>query len=246
MTFKYWFKIVLGMLVIFVIGAFGVRAFHHGEAFLNSDQPIAFSIPLLSAPFRLGGERLGKVERIRIERSAPRSVSGVALTVALDDSIPMSRFDGCSLALTEASRLDKNTTFVCSVPADSTRLQLVPFGTVTFRPGDHQVVLLVPQSMVADLQHNLSAGGAANDSGDVEMGSDSSSGSVHVRVNGKDIVSITGDSSGGAIRVFDRNGNKLVDIAGDSSGAHVLVNDSNGHNKVDVKATSAPRKSGGS
>lgn len=238
MTFKYWFKIVLGMLVIAAIGAVGVKTFHRGEAFVNSDRP--FEIPLLGAAFKLGGERLGRVEHLRIERSSPRSVSGVALTVSLDDSIPMTRLDGCSLSVVDASQMDKNITFVCASSADSARLQLVPFGTVTFRPGDHQVTLLVPQSMVADLQQNMQTGSGISDSGDVDVGSEN--GSLHVRVNGKDLVSIIGDSAGGSVKVFDSQGHAIVDIAGDSSGGHVMVKDSNGKTKVDVKATTPPRK----
>ncbi len=185
MTFKYWLKIVLGMLVIFAIGAFGVRAVRHGEAFVNSDRTI--DIPMLGASFKLGGERLGKMQRMRIDRSSPRRVSGVALTVRLDDSLAMSRFDGCSLAITDASNINKNTTFVCTDAADSSRLKLVPFGTVTFYPGNHEVVLLVPQSVVVDLQHNMVGG--ANDGANV--GGDS--GSLHMTVkdsNGKTRVNV--------------------------------------------------------
>jgi hypothetical protein len=238
-TLGYWFKIVLGMLVIFVIGNVVYRTFHHAEDFINSDR--AIEIPLLGASFKLGGERLGKVQGLRIERSSPRSVSGLALTVNLDDSISMSRFDHCSLTINDASRIDKNTTFICAVSADSSRLKLVPFGTVTFRPGDHQVVLLVPESVVADVRHNLATGASLNDSGDVDISGDS--GSFHVRVNGRDIVSISGDSEGGAIKVFDRQGRALVDIAGDSTGGHVMVRDSTGHTRVNVKSPPpTPRK----
>jgi hypothetical protein len=235
MSFGYWFKIVLGMLVIFAIGAFGVQAFHKGKDLVNSDRP--FEIPMLGATFKLAGERLGKVERLRIERSSPRSVSGVALTVNLDDSIPMTRLDHCSLSATE---LNSKITFACALPADSSRLNLVPFGTVTFRPGDHQVVLLVPQSVVSDLQHNISTGAGFDESGNVDVGSDS--GSLHVRVNGKDVVSIIGDSNGGSIKVFDKQGNAIVDIAGDSNGGRVMVKDSTGKTKVNVKSSTPPRK----
>ena len=234
MTWKYWLKIVAGMLVIFAIGAYAVRTVRHGEAFINSDR--AIDIPMLGASFKLGGQSIGKIQRMRIERSSPRSVSGVALTVRLDDSMMMSRFDGCSLAITDASSINKNTTFVCTIAADSTRLKLVPFGTVTFNPGNHQVVLLVPQSVVVDLQHSF----AGNKNSSTNVNADS--GSLHVRINGKDIVSIQGDSVGGSIKVFDGKGRAIVDIAGDSSGGHVVVKDSTGRTKVDVKGTNPPRK----
>ena len=241
MTFKYWLRIVLGMLVIFAIGAFGVRTFRHGEAFINSDR--AIDIPMLGASFKLGGERLGKIQRLRVERDSPRHVSGVNLTVTLDSSVQVSRFDGCSLAIVDVKNIDKNTTFVCAAPADQARLQLVPFGTVTVRSGNQSrvdLVLLVPQSVATDLQQSVVDKSGPSDAGNVDINGDS--GSFRLRVNGKDIVSIVGDSAGGSIKVFDGKGRAIVDIAGDSNGGHVTVKDSTGKTKVNVKATNPPRK----
>lgn len=236
MTFKYWLKIVLGMLVIFAIGAFVWRGIRNGRAFVNSDR--AIDIPMLGASFKLGGERLGKMQRLRIERSSPRRVSGLDLTVALDSNIMVSRFDGCSLAIIDASKIDKNTTFVCAVAGDSARLNLVPFGTVTLNPEGREMVLLVPQSVMVDLQRSFVNKGGPNDGANIS----GDSGSLHVRINGKDVVSIQGDSVGGSIKVFDAKGRAIVDIAGDSTGGHVVVKDSNGKTKVNVKAANPPRK----
>lgn len=241
MTFKYWLKVVAGMLVIFAIGAFVWRGINRGKAYFNSNQ--AFDFPMLGASFRLGGERLGKIQRLRLDRSSPRRISGVNLTVALDSSVQMSRFDGCSLAIIDAKNFDKNTTFVCAAPADQARLQLVPFGTVTLRSGTTasvDLVLLVPQSVATDLQQSFLNSGGGNDTGNVDINGDS--GSLRLRVNGKDIVSIVGDSAGGSIKVFDAKGRAVVDIAGDSNGGHLTVKDSTGKTKVNVRATNSPRK----
>jgi hypothetical protein len=241
MTLKYWMKIVLGMLVIFAIGALVWRGINSGRAFVNSDR--AIDIPMLGASFKLGGERLGKMQHLRIERSSPRRVSGVNLSVTLDSSVQVSRFDGCTLAIIDAKTFDKNTTFVCAAPADQARLQLVPFGTVTIRSGSDStvdLVLMVPQAVATDLQQSLTGAHGPNDTGNVDINGDS--GSFHVRINGKDIVSIMGDSAGGSIKVFDGKGRAIVDIAGDSNGGHVMVKDSTGKTRVNVKATNPPRK----
>lgn len=241
MTFKYWLRIVLGMLVVFAIGALVWRGINKGKAYVNSDR--ALDIPMLGASFKLRGERLGKIQWLRIERSSPRHVSGVALSVTLDSSVQVSRFDGCSLAIVDVKNIDKNTTFVCAAPADQARLQLVPFGTVTLRSGDSSrvdLVLMVPQSVATDLQQSLVGAHGGNDTGNVDINGDS--GSLRVRVNGKDIVSIMGDSAGGSIKVFDGKGRAIVDIAGDSNGGHVTVKDSTGKTKVNVRATNPPRK----
>ena len=233
MTFKYWLKIVLGMVVVFGIGAAVVSVVHRGEAFVKSDRD--FTIPMLGAPFRLAGMQLGHVQRMRIERSSPRTISGVALTVKLDDSVAMSRFDACSLTISDASTIDKNTTFICAVADDSARLKLVPFGTVTFSPGDHQVVLMVPEAMVTDLQRGLAGGNGPGDTGDVNVSGEP--GAFHVRINGKDVVSMVGDSAGGSLKVYDGKGRTIVDIAGDSTGGHVTVKDTAGKTKVDIKGS---------
>ena len=99
---------------------------------------------------------------------------------------------------------------------------------------------MVPQSVANELQQSLVSGHGVNDTGNVDLNADS--GSLHVKINGKDIVSIQGDSAGGSIKVFDAKGRAIVDIAGDSTGGHVLVKDSTGKTKVNVKATNPPRK----
>jgi hypothetical protein len=233
MTFKYWLKIVLGMAVVFAIGAAVVGAFHRGQAFVKSDR--AFTIPMLGAPFRLAGMHIGQVQRMRIERSSARTISGVALRVKLDDSAAIARFDNCALAIGDVTTIDKNTTFACATAEDSLRLQLVPFGTVTLSPGDREVTLMVPQAVVVDLQRGLAGGSGPGDTGNVDVNGEP--GSFHVRINGKDVVSILGDSAGGSLKVFDNKGRAIVDIAGDSAGGHVIVKDSSGKTKVNIKGS---------
>lgn len=230
MTPKYWIKIVAGMLVVFAIGAFAVRGVHRGESFLASNS--AISVPLLSAPFRLDGARLGALRRLRIERSAPKEVSGFALTVKLDDSTTLDRLGHCQLAILDANHIDNHTTFTC-VDAADTSLALVPFGSVIFQPGDHEQSLLVPRSFAADLSHDLAAG--MQDDGAVDSSSDNG-GHLRISVNGKDLVNISGDSAGGSVVVRDAQGNPIVDISGDSNGGRIRVNDAQGNTKVNIQA----------
>jgi hypothetical protein len=161
---SYWLKIVLGALGIFAIGMIGVTIVRSGIAKVSSvvegDGPI--SIPLGLIPFVLGGERLGKLDRVTLNREAPNVVSDVELTVDLTDSLLAQGLSGCRLAANFENdqgkdgvniKVGKNHegTFEC-LPQDSTPAHLTEFGVAVFRPGDIEVPLLVPTEMVAELQ----------------------------------------------------------------------------------------------
>lgn len=135
---RYWIKIVLGALAIFLVGyaAYaGMRSqVNRFRALKDSDGPI--DIPLAFVPFSLEGTRLGTFRRVRIMRDAPNSVSGVYLRVRLSETAPVERLESCSrMAVTDqttdfdVSRL----TFQCldSTASDS---GLIEFGEIEFDP----------------------------------------------------------------------------------------------------------------
>jgi hypothetical protein len=161
---NYWLKIVLGALGIFAIGMIGVTIVRSGIAKVNSvvegDGPI--SIPLGLIPFVLGGERLGKLDHVTLNRDAPNVVSDVELTVDLIDSLLAQGLSGCRLAANfegDQSKdgvhikvgKDHEGTFEC-LREDSTPAHLTEYGVAIFRPGDIEVPLLLPTEMVAELQ----------------------------------------------------------------------------------------------
>jgi len=160
---SYWMRILLGAVAIFAIGMIGVTLYRRGVVKVN--EVVAGSgpltIPLPFVPFELDGNRLGEVERLVVNRMAPKKVSSVELEVKLDDSLVAQGLAGCRLAANiesdssnpqdldiRVNRRDRRAFFFCA--GDDTTL--VEFGTVELHPGDVTVPLLIPVSLAEQLQ----------------------------------------------------------------------------------------------
>jgi hypothetical protein len=162
---NYWMKILLGALVIFAIGMIGVtlarRGMNRVEDVVHGSGPI--SIPLAIIPFELNGNKLGTLDRLVLERTAPKKITSVRVEVKLEDSLVAQGLSECRLAANlEASRrgrrdvnvnLDRGPggMFRC-VAADSTDTTLVEFGRAILQPGGVQLPLLLPKELVDELQ----------------------------------------------------------------------------------------------
>jgi hypothetical protein len=155
---SYWLRILLGALAVFAIGMVGVTLFRHGREkvteVVTGSGPLSFPLPFV--PFELDGNKLGTVERLVINREAPKKVSSVDLEVKLADSLVAQGLAGCRLAANlesdsttpgdvnlHVNRMGDRAFFFCAT-SDSA---LVPFGTVTLTPGDVTVPLLVPRTL---------------------------------------------------------------------------------------------------
>src|SRR5262245_59431460 len=125
MNTKYWIKIVVTMLVIFAIGMAGTTIFRNTKSLLASSRPI--SLPTLSASFRLDGAKVGSMRTLMIERSAPRVIHGLHLTVRLDDSSTIGRLTNCVLMLQDPDKIDAHSLFSCATSKDSASLALQDF-----------------------------------------------------------------------------------------------------------------------
>jgi hypothetical protein len=160
---SYWMRILLGALAIFCIGMIGVTFWRRGMVKVNEvvagSGPI--SIPLPFVPFQLEGHKLGRVERLVVNREAPKKVSSLDVEVKLDDSLVAQGLAGCRLAANMESdssrpgdvnvhvnRLGHRAFFFCATNDSA----LVEFGTVTMKPGGVTVPLLVPQSLADELR----------------------------------------------------------------------------------------------
>ena len=159
----YWLRILLGALAVFAVGMIGVtfarRTRDKVTAVVTGSGPL--SIPLPFVPFELEGNKLGRLERLVVNREAPKKVSSVDLEVKLDDSLLVQGLAGCRLAANLESdssksgdvnfrshRLEDQAFFFCA-RSDS---GLVEFGTVKLTPGDVTVPLLVPVSLAEQMR----------------------------------------------------------------------------------------------
>jgi hypothetical protein len=160
---SYWLRILLGALAVFAVGMIGItfarRTRDTVTAVVTGSGPL--SIPLPFVPFELEGNKLGRLERLVVNREAPKKVSSVDLEVKLDDSLLVQGLAGCRLAANlesdssksgdinfRAHRLEDQAFFFCA-KSDS---GLVEFGTVKLAPGDVTVPLLVPESLAEQMR----------------------------------------------------------------------------------------------
>lgn len=215
MTRKYWIKIIAGMLGIFVVGMVIVSAVRSGvdhvEHLVDSATPI--TVPMFGTPFRTANAELGRIQQLRIERESPRVVDGFHLTVSLDDGIDVGQFADCEVTIVDAEEIDEHTVFSCLTKADSGFADLVQFGTVTFRPSGQVHRLMVPSEVRAEIRSAFRDGDAASDS--VAVDARDGDGRVVVRINGRNVVDIHGDSTGGQVIIRNPDtGEKVVDIKG--------------------------------
>jgi hypothetical protein len=152
---RYWIKIAAGALLIFSLGMavwFGVRrgvgAVH---VVMDTSQPI--SIPIKFATFRLDGVALGKIDHIKLVRSAPKRLVAAEITVRLDSASYVDRLRNCVVRLNSLDRLDEHTTFVCAAAGDSSVAgAFEPFGQLLVEGTDVAVPLLLPAADVHDMQ----------------------------------------------------------------------------------------------
>ena len=224
MTPKYWIRIALGMLAIFAVGMLINCGLMHGKRhvteLVEGTGPV--NVPLLGMAFRLNDEKVGGISRLQLLRSQPRRVDSAIVTVKLNDVMFADRFADCRLTVRDGHNLNDKTSFFCAQPADSAAMDLVPFGHVVLMPSGQQVAMWVPASVAADLREIDSD--AMGDSGNVDV--QGSPGGLSVKVNGQEVVSMRGDSTGGSLVVRDGKGRPIVTLHGDSTGATVEVTDS--------------------
>ena len=130
-------------------------------------------------PFQVDGNKLGTLEHLTINRSAPKKLSSVHIEVKLEDSLMASGLAGCRLAANVESDSTKphgdvdvhvgpmgdHTFFFCAGNDSG----LVTFGTVTMNPGDVTVPLLVPHALAEKLQSGewMHGDSTSEDSSDV-------------------------------------------------------------------------------
>jgi hypothetical protein len=232
MTPKDWIKIVLGMLVIFGVGMVVRAGILSGKSKVEelTQGTASISIPMLGMPFRTASGELGSIQRLHVDRSAPKLVSGFRLAVTLNAGVDVDQFDNCEVTVTNPETIDENTAFACLTEADSGFSELVEFGTITFRPSGEVHRLMVPESVRDEIQQAgrepAVAAAVAESAGDstFEVTTDSSAGRLSIKVNGRQLIDIRGDSSGGTVLIIDpETGKKLVDIKGGEGGSSVTI-----------------------
>ena len=150
---KYWGKITLSALLIFIVGYGIVSAGRKMKDTITSSKDI--TIPLGSfVAFKMEGARVGSIRQIRFRRSEPRVLAGIDIRVRISDTATFERMKDCRLSVNEALHIDERTSFLC-LASDS---GYQAFGEVTaylYNPDDDDptivLPLLLPDAAVAEL-----------------------------------------------------------------------------------------------
>ncbi len=152
---RYWLKIVLGALLIFAVGMAawltvrkGVNTVHVLTA---TADPI--TIPIKIVNFRVDGANIGRVERLKLLRSAPEEIASVEVTVSVDSAAIIERMRDCTLRIDDLEHVDERTTFVCVTADNPAPIDFEPFGVVRVEGTDIVLPLLLPASVVRDFQN---------------------------------------------------------------------------------------------
>jgi hypothetical protein len=228
MTPKYWLKIIAGMLGIFVIGMLVVGGIRNASgkvrSVVESSNPL--NVPLLGMTFRTGKGELGKLERLRIERSEPGVINGFHFVATLNDGVDVDQFDLCEVTVSNPEHFNRNSTFDCLTAADSGYDDLVNFGTITFKPSGEVHRLMLPSrirdEIISAFSNSDDAGAEAMATAAADAANDGSR--LRVTVEGKTLVDINGDSSEGGVRIVDpRTGRVVVDLKAGPGGANVTI-----------------------
>ncbi|HEU5305088.1 MAG TPA: hypothetical protein VFU40_10630 [Gemmatimonadales bacterium] len=150
---NYWLRIALGALTIFVVGMVGVTLVRRGmsgvKEVAEGSGPI--TIPVAFVPFKLDGQRLGTIRRIRIYRHAPDKVRSVNISVRLADSVSPSRLENCILVAEGFEHFNSETTIRCASAADTAQRDLVDIGEIRLSPAGRSFRLLMPRTAIREL-----------------------------------------------------------------------------------------------
>ena len=152
---RYWGKITLGALLIFVVGYGIISAGRSVKDSIVTSKDI--TIPLGSfVPFKLGDVKVGSIRSLKIHREGDHGLSGFDLRVRIDSAASFEQLTDCKLSVTDARNFDERTSFLC-LQSDS---GYQAFGEVTITLNDPNsdrmlgTPLLLPESVVQDLQQS--------------------------------------------------------------------------------------------
>jgi hypothetical protein len=150
---NYWLRILLGALAIFVVGMVGVTLARQGvgrvRGVVEGSGPI--TLPVAFVPFKLDGEKIGTIQRVKIFRNAPNQVRSINVQVQLADSVSPGRLDPCILVAEGFDRMNSQTTVLCSTAEDTVGENLARVGDIQLGKTNRSFRLYMPREDIQEL-----------------------------------------------------------------------------------------------
>jgi len=150
---NYWLRIIFGAVAIFAVGMVGVTLARQGmgkvRGVVEGSGPI--TLPVAFIPFKLDGEKIGTIQRIKIFRSSPNHVRSVNVRVRLADSVAAGRLDPCILVAEGFENINSQTTFLCSTAEDTAGENLAAVGEIAVSKTNRTFRLYMPRDAIQEL-----------------------------------------------------------------------------------------------
>jgi hypothetical protein len=150
---NYWLRIFFGALAIFVVGMVGVTLARQGagkvRGVVEGSGPI--TLPVAFIPFKLDGEKIGTIQRIKIFRTTPNHVRSIDVRVRLADSVSPGRLDPCILVAEGYENINSKTTVLCSTAEDTVGENLVAVGQIALSKSERTFKLYMARDAIQEL-----------------------------------------------------------------------------------------------
>lgn len=240
---RYWIRIGVGALVVFVVGMTALAVVRKGTAEVRSFLGTTVRrLPLRFANigFRLGGRHIGELTGLDIMRKGG-SEGRITGRVELTELDAADQLRNCSLGIDDADHLNDRSTFYCIPESKLGTGDLVEVGEVAFEPVSLTRPLYLPRRIVdnwsrSDIQR-LEASLARDGHGGVRA-----EGIFdildHQRGSQRGSFNLRADSQGTVFSVRDELNRPLIDFSASSGGLNLNVRDRHGRNLLRLLADS--------
>ena len=230
---RYWTRIGLGALLIFVLGFAGLTVVRRGSAEVRSFlATTARKLPLQLANlgFRLDGRRVGDITELEITRNGAADAGRITGQVRLTDAGARASLSDCALSMDEVRRDLKHTTFYCASQDELQSGRLVEVGEMRFEPGAFARPLYLPEHHVSEWRRSNLQGLQASLEQDGHGGV-RASGRFDVRDRGESkrgSFDLRADSQGALLSVRDEHNRSLIHLRADQGGLSLRISDRQG------------------
>ena len=218
---KYWTRIALTALAIFVVGMMVISAGRRGVDKVKQ-LALQHTLRLSSgvAPFLVDTLRLGTLTEVEMDPGRSEKFPFINMTVELDPSVPAADLGSCTLLASEMESLKSDRGLHCAegVSRDS----LIQMGEVNFEPSGEMVALYVPAATVSRVSwfnHFNATEAPPVKEGGLSLQANGAGAFMLIKDDkGRPVFQLNADSSGAFIQIRDSNGREVVRFRADSQG----------------------------